>query len=75
MGGDEMLNVSLKRQNKNLTQDELAKKVGCSTVYIRKIEARERTPSVEKAKKIALALDFDWTLFFSEEQQEHREAG
>lgn len=41
------------RQNKGITQEELASAVGIATVTIRKIENSDRNPSINTAKKIA----------------------
>jgi predicted ATPase/DNA-binding XRE family transcriptional regulator len=45
----------LKRQRKaaGLTQEELAKRVGCSAIAIRKIEAEQRRPSAQIAELLA----------------------
>ena len=45
----------LKRSRKalDLTQTELAKKVGCSADTIRKLEAEERRPSAQIAERLA----------------------
>lgn len=45
----------LKRQRKasDLTQEQLADQVGCSTIAIRKIEAEERRPSTQIAERLA----------------------
>jgi predicted ATPase/transcriptional regulator with XRE-family HTH domain len=56
----------LKRRRKalDLTQDELAKRAGCSLGALRKIEAGERRPSKQLAVLLAQALDIP-----QEEQQ------
>ena len=46
------------------TQESLAMKVKCSQSALANIESGKRKPSVKLAKKIAEALDFDWTKFF-----------
>ncbi len=45
----------LKRQRKasDLTQEQLADQVGCSTIAIRKIEAEQRRPSTQVAERLA----------------------
>jgi len=48
----------------NMSQQELAERVGVSREYITMIENNERTPSVSIAKKIGIVLNFDWTIFF-----------
>jgi predicted ATPase/DNA-binding XRE family transcriptional regulator len=42
-----------RRQQLGLTQDELAKRVGCAEITIRKIEADERRPSLQIAQLLA----------------------
>jgi WD40 repeat protein/serine/threonine protein kinase/DNA-binding XRE family transcriptional regulator len=42
---------------KGLTQAELARRVACATITIRKIEANDLRPSVQIADRIAMALD------------------
>jgi transcriptional regulator with XRE-family HTH domain len=48
----------LKRRRRalDLTQDELARQVGCSVVTIRKLEADERRPSRQIAERLADCL-------------------
>ncbi|HMP39108.1 MAG TPA: helix-turn-helix domain-containing protein [Roseiflexaceae bacterium] len=48
--------VSRRRQALRLTQHEVADRVGCSAVLIRKIEGDERRPSSHVAERLALAL-------------------
>jgi predicted ATPase/DNA-binding XRE family transcriptional regulator len=45
-----------RRRQLDLTQQELADQVGCSTVLIRKIEAGERRPSRQIAARLAVVL-------------------
>lgn len=52
------------RKAKGLRQTDLALAAGVSHSLIVKIELGERKPSVKVAKRIAEALDFDWTEFF-----------
>ena len=40
-----------------LTQTELARRVGCATITVRKIEANDIRPSVQIAQRLAEALD------------------
>ncbi len=49
--------VKERRSNLGLTQTELARRVGCAAITIRKIEADDLRPSVQMAELIALALD------------------
>ena len=44
------------RKARDLTQDELARRVGCSVSTVRKIEADERRPSQQAAERIADVL-------------------
>src|SRR5262245_3398003 len=46
-----------RRRMLDLTQDELAQRVGCSVVTIRKIETDERRPSKQIAERLATYLD------------------
>src|SRR5512134_2533738 len=45
------------RSLRKLTREELAKRVGCSTSLLRKIEYGERRPSAQIAELIANCLD------------------
>jgi transcriptional regulator with XRE-family HTH domain len=45
-----------KRRELGLTQEELAHQVGCSRALIRKIEAGERTPSLQVAELLASCI-------------------
>src|SRR5262249_16012384 len=45
-----------RRRALNLTQDDLARQVGCSVVTIRKLEADERRPSRQIAERLADGL-------------------
>lgn len=58
------------RFSKGLTHQEVADKCGIKRSYYTMIENGTRKPSVKVAKKIAVALDFDWTLFFDSESNE-----
>jgi transcriptional regulator with XRE-family HTH domain len=52
-----MDNLKVFRKSKNLTQLELAEKVGCSKIMISSIEQGVRTGTIELLKKIAEVLD------------------
>jgi len=58
MSGEPTFGEWLKRRRKvlGLTQDELARQVGCSTIALRKIEAEDRRPSVQIAELLAESL-------------------
>ncbi|UED78081.1 helix-turn-helix transcriptional regulator [Brevibacillus sp. DP1.3A] len=45
------------RKSKNLMQDEAAERVHISTVYLRKLESGEKTPSVATMTRIAKFYD------------------
>jgi WD40 repeat protein/serine/threonine protein kinase/DNA-binding XRE family transcriptional regulator len=49
--------VKERRSDIGLTQTELARRVGCAAITIRKIEADDLRPSVQMAELIALALN------------------
>jgi transcriptional regulator with XRE-family HTH domain len=49
--------VKERRQALGLTQAELARRVGCATVTIRRIEYNTLRPSVQIAEGLALALN------------------
>ena len=54
------------RKAHNLTQAELAERVGATQSVISRIEAGKRYPSPFLAQRIASVLGFDWTEFFQE---------
>src|SRR5262245_32578294 len=49
--------LSARRHLLDLTQEELAQRVGCSVVTIRKLEADERRPSKQIAERLAASLN------------------
>ena len=49
----------------NLSQAELAEKIGTAPNYISKIESKKQFPSVQMIESIALALDIDTVDLFS----------
>src|SRR5262245_2066731 len=49
--------LSARRHLLDLTQEELAQRVGCSVVTIRKLEADERRPSKQIAVRLAASLN------------------
>ncbi|MHC1772982.1 MAG: helix-turn-helix transcriptional regulator [Flexilinea sp.] len=65
------MNIDLKEQRnqKKLTQSELAQKIGTTRPTITRYETGVRRPSVTVAKKIADVLGFDWTLFFEDQKK------
>lgn len=64
-----MIDLRQKREEKNITQEELAGKVGIQRQAISAIECGIAKPTVENAKKIASILNFDWTEFYEEGNQ------
>jgi len=60
--------MKAKREGKKLTQEQLAEIVGVNRSTITKIENGGR-PSVKTSQKIAEALEFDWTEFYSDCQK------
>src|SRR5512141_2404256 len=49
--------VKFLRTDLSLTQDELARRVGCASVTLRKIEYDDLRPSVQIAERLAMALN------------------
>lgn len=52
------------RKKNNLTQSELAKKIGLSTNFIGMVERGERNTSVDKIFKLAKAFNISLAQFF-----------
>jgi len=48
--------VRQRRREMDLTQEELARRVGCAAITVRKIEAEDARPSVQIAERLAMAL-------------------
>jgi serine/threonine protein kinase/DNA-binding XRE family transcriptional regulator len=48
--------IRQRRRELDLTQDELARRVGCAAITVRKIEAEDARPSVQIAERLAMAL-------------------
>ena len=48
--------VRQRRREMDLTQEELARRVGCAAITIQKIEAEDARPSVQIAERLAMAL-------------------
>lgn len=61
---DWLLNI---RKAKNMTHDDVATKCSITRQFYSMIENGNRRPSVEIAKLIAKALDFEWTRFYNNE--------
>ena len=56
--------LSKKREDKKLTQSQVAEKVSISQQMFSYIENGILNPSVKTAKKIAEVLEFEWTRFY-----------
>src|SRR5512135_2691904 len=48
--------VRQRRRSLDLTQEELARRVGCAAITLRKIEAGDARPSQQIAERLAMAL-------------------
>lgn len=59
-----MNQIKTQRKMRDLSQDKVASQLGISRQYYNSIENGRRTPSVELAKKIAVLLGAEWTIFF-----------
>lgn len=53
----------------NLSEKAVANAVGIKQAPYHRIETGQSNPRVENAKKIARLLDFDWRLFYPDEQK------
>jgi len=53
------------RDSKGLTQEQVAILSNISRSHYTHIEQGNKTPSVEVAKRIGKALNFDWVIFFN----------
>lgn len=58
-------NMKNRRKALNLSQAELAEKIGTAPNYISKIESKKQFPSVQMIESIAFALDIDTVDLFS----------
>ena len=61
-------NMKARRKNLELSQAELAEKIGTSPNYISKIEAEKQFPSVQMIEQLATALQCDSVDLFSIEK-------
>ncbi|MBE9390253.1 helix-turn-helix transcriptional regulator [Vagococcus salmoninarum] len=59
-----------KRCQKEYTHADVANKTGIQRAYYTMIENGRRQPSVRVAKRIGQALEFEWTLFFENSQNQ-----
>lgn len=65
-----MVDLAEIRKNLQLTQEQAAARSGVTRAFYSMIELGLRRPSVENAKKIAAALNFDWTRFYEDPEEE-----
>lgn len=64
------------RNEKNLSQDELADMCDVTQMTISNIENGTRRPSPELSKKIARIFGFNWTKFYDEDDTtQNKESG
>lgn len=65
----ELLAINLRkyRQEKGLTQEQLAAESGVASEYISRLEAGKRNPTIAIVEKLAKALDVKIDDLFSEE--------
>ena len=59
-------NMKVRRVIKNLTQEQLAEKVGVPRAHITRIEKGDIKPSVPVAKRLGEVLGVDWRCFYDE---------
>ena len=55
------------RDEKGLTQVDVAKLVGCAPQYYNEIENGKRRPGIKTAKRIGRTLGVDWVLFYGDD--------
>ncbi|MCO6465964.1 MAG: helix-turn-helix transcriptional regulator [Bradyrhizobiaceae bacterium] len=65
----ELLAINLRkyRQEKGLTQEELAAESGVASEYISRLEAGKRNPTVAIVEKLAKAMKLPVRMLFAEE--------
>lgn len=61
-----MIDLKELRTQKGISQKELADKCDVVRQTISNIECGMTKPSVELAKKMAVVLDVEWTIFFDD---------
>lgn len=62
--------ITDRRKKLGLTQQEVADKSDIDRAYLSLIETGKRSPSVVVAKRLALTLQVDWTIFFDQQGNE-----
>ncbi len=61
------------RNEKGLTQEEVAQIVGINRASLSKLENGNTNPSVRLAQKLGSTLGFDWTRFYEPEKEAEEE--
>lgn len=64
------MNLKEKRLDKGMTQTQLAKAAGTGQSSIARFERGQLIPKPHTAKRIAAVLDFDWTEFYEEAEDD-----
>lgn len=54
----------LNKLRDSVTHQQVADRAGISRSYYTQIESGARNPSVKVAKRVAMALGFNWLIFF-----------
>ena len=74
-----MTRIKELRKSSGLTQDELARKIGCSRINISRYESGARRPKPEIANRIGailgLSKDELWEMFYEQSVDEQKSAG
>lgn len=65
------MDLAAYRRKRDMTQDAVATAAGIARVTYTNIENGRRRPSPDVAKRIAAALGFDWTEFFSDDREDN----
>lgn len=56
------------RADADLSEMEVARRAGIAQPFYHNIEMGIKNPSVDTAKRIAATLNFGWTMFFADEE-------
>lgn len=59
--------LRLKRLARRMTQSNVAEEVEVAVSAINKYELNKRRPTPEVAQRLGKLFDFDWTIFYSED--------
>ena len=66
--------ITDRRKKLGLTQQDVADKSDIDRAYLSLIETGKRSPSVVVAKRLALTLQVDWTIFFDQQGNELKQS-